>query len=52
MLWLIQKKCTHVFIIVFQVLFQEGIKLVVNGLDTLQVLLQAEGNISYPCLNN
>lgn len=39
MLWLIQWKFVHVFIIKFIVLVQEGIDVVANGLDMLQMLL-------------
>lgn len=47
MLWLIQQKFVHVFLIKFIVLVQEGMDVVVNGVDMLQLLLQAEGNIPY-----
>lgn len=47
MLWLIQRKFVHVFIIKFIVLVQEGIDVVANGLDMLQMLLWAEVNIPY-----
>lgn len=47
MLWLIQRKFVHVFIIKFIVLVQESIDVVANGLDMLQMLLRAEVNIPY-----